>query len=92
MTVFSTRQLVSAVKYLHALDITHRDLKCENVLLVSDRSLKLTDLDSVAAAGMNLERGCSVKHSAGAPPTLLLRFFRSVKLMRPLPTLTLIMF
>lgn len=37
------RQLVSAVKYLHALDITHRDLKCENVLLVSDRSVKLTD-------------------------------------------------
>ena len=43
MDVLSTRQLVSAVKYLHALDITHRDLKCENVLLVSDRSLKLTD-------------------------------------------------
>ena len=40
---FLTSQLVSAVKYLHALDITHRDLKCENVLLVSDRSLKLTD-------------------------------------------------
>lgn len=36
-------QLSSAVAYCHELGYCHRDLKCENVLLENDLSVKLTD-------------------------------------------------
>ncbi|XP_072534674.1 testis-specific serine/threonine-protein kinase 6-like [Salminus brasiliensis] len=36
-------QLLSAMIYLHQQDIAHRDLKCENVLLMADNQVKLTD-------------------------------------------------
>ncbi|XP_013778973.1 testis-specific serine/threonine-protein kinase 1-like, partial [Limulus polyphemus] len=36
-------QLVTAVQYLHALQIAHRDLKCDNILLTQDDKVKLTD-------------------------------------------------
>ncbi|CAK6440268.1 unnamed protein product [Pipistrellus nathusii] len=37
------RQLSSAVKYCHDLDVVHRDLKCENLLLDKDFNIKLSD-------------------------------------------------
>ncbi|XP_018565552.1 testis-specific serine/threonine-protein kinase 3-like [Anoplophora glabripennis] len=40
-TIF--RQIVSAVHYLHNLDISHRDLKCENVFLTATDQVKLGD-------------------------------------------------
>ncbi|XP_073498430.1 testis-specific serine/threonine-protein kinase 1-like [Phyllobates terribilis] len=36
-------QLATAVKYCHDLDIVHRDLKCENILLDKDFNIKVSD-------------------------------------------------
>jgi len=37
------RQLLSAVRYLHAQDLAHRDLKCENVLLANRDQIRISD-------------------------------------------------
>nr|XP_022918301.1 testis-specific serine/threonine-protein kinase 3-like isoform X1 [Onthophagus taurus] len=37
------RQMVAAVKYLHDLEIAHRDLKCENVFITINNNIKLGD-------------------------------------------------
>ncbi|XP_009706993.1 PREDICTED: testis-specific serine/threonine-protein kinase 2-like, partial [Cariama cristata] len=37
------QQLASAVKHCHDLDLAHRDLKCENILLDEDFNIKLSD-------------------------------------------------
>jgi len=37
------RDLTSAVAYCHDLGFCHRDLKCENILLAADLSVRLTD-------------------------------------------------
>jgi serine kinase len=37
------KQLLSAVRYLHSLDLAHRDLKCENVLLASREQVRISD-------------------------------------------------
>jgi testis-specific serine kinase len=40
---FWFKQLVSAVKYLHSIGYTHRDLKCENVLITKNMNVLITD-------------------------------------------------
>ena len=44
-TIF--RQIVSAVAYLHSMNITHRDLKCENIMLSASMEAKIGGKDFV---------------------------------------------
>lgn len=37
------RQLIDASEYLHNLDVVHRDLKCENILLDRNKNVLLSD-------------------------------------------------
>ncbi|KAM4689858.1 testis-specific serine/threonine-protein kinase 1-like [Rhinophrynus dorsalis] len=70
-------QLVRAVKYCHDLNIVHRDLKCENVLLDSKCNIKLTDfgfgkqLTCDGAGNTNLSRTFCGTPSYAAPEVLL---------------------
>jgi serine/threonine protein kinase len=40
---FYTKQLISAIKYLHYVGVTHRDLKLENILFDTNFQLKVAD-------------------------------------------------
>lgn len=38
---FIFRQMSSGIAYCHSLDIVHRDLKCENIMLSKDMDVKI---------------------------------------------------
>lgn len=38
-----TAQILKALKHLHEQNIVHRDLKCANILIMEDGTLKISD-------------------------------------------------
>ncbi|NP_001371145.1 uncharacterized protein LOC382395 isoform X1 [Mus musculus] len=65
-------QLVASVKYCHNLNIVHRDIKPQNVLLDEERNVKLTDFGLAIKCnpGRLLSRKCGTKRF-WAPEILL---------------------
>eukprot|EP00731_Ephydatia_muelleri_P007808 Em0004g146a len=58
---FIFRQIASAVSYFHSINIIHRDLKCENVMLSKDMDIKIGDF------GFALDLGeCAAKTPCGS--------------------------
>lgn len=35
------REIISGIQYLHRLNIAHRDLKCENIMLTNNMEVKI---------------------------------------------------
>ncbi|KFM64001.1 Testis-specific serine/threonine-protein kinase 1, partial [Stegodyphus mimosarum] len=44
-------QMVSALKYLHNIEIAHRDLKCENIMINNQDEIKIIDFGFCRCAG-----------------------------------------
>lgn len=66
-----TSQVTSAIGYMHKMDIAHRDLKLENLLIDASKNVKICDFGFVreASAGDLSQTYCGSK-SYAAPEIL----------------------
>ena len=67
-----TLQIADAVRYMHDMDVTHRDLKLENLLLDYDRNIKICDFGFIKGDSMkDLSQTYCGSKSYAAPEILL---------------------
>lgn len=69
------RQIVSAVQYMHANNIVHRDLKAENLLLDHDCNIKIADF----GFSNHFKIGTKLDTFCGSPPYAAPELFQGKK-------------
>lgn len=53
-----TRQILHGLKYLHEKNVVHRDIKCANILVGADGTVKLADFGLAKATKLNDVKSC----------------------------------
>ncbi|KAK9110076.1 hypothetical protein Sjap_018136 [Stephania japonica] len=68
-----TRQILQGLKYLHDRNVVHRDIKCANILVDANGSVKLADFGLAKATKLNDVKSCKGTAFWMAPEVVNLR-------------------
>ncbi|KAF7829879.1 mitogen-activated protein kinase kinase kinase 1-like [Senna tora] len=76
-----TRQILHGLKYLHDRNVIHRDIKCANILVDANGSVKLADFGLAKATKLNDIKSCRGTAFWMAPEKFMLFFGHGVDII-----------